>query len=247
MMATFAKMTWVEMKLFAREPLSLVFAFAFPLIVLVVLIASFPNPEDALAFGGVDPSAYYLAGYIAVVISTIGLVTLPVRVASYRERGILRRFRASSVPLWSVATAQVAVGIVMAAAGAVVLTVAGTAIYDAGLPESTGPVLAMFVLGTLAFVALGLLIGSVTRTARGAQALGMILFFPMWLLSGAGPPPDILGEGMRKVMDVLPLTHVVRAIQDPWIGLTPRALDVAVLLGILIVAGSLSIRRLRLA
>lgn len=245
MIRTFARMTWVEMKLFVREPLALVFAFAFPLVVLVVLIASFPNTPDAEGFGGIRPSDYYLAGYIAVVIATIGLVTLPVHVASYRERGILRRFRASSVPLWSVAAAQVAVGVVMSAVGAVVLIGAGTSIYGAGLPVSVGPVLVLFLLGTLAFLAIGFLIGSVTRTARGGQALGMILFFPMWLLSGAGPPPEILGEGMRTVMDVLPLTHVVRAIQDPWVGAAPRGMDVAILLGILLVAGVLSIRRLR--
>jgi ABC-2 type transport system permease protein len=244
-MTTFAKMTWVELKLFAREPLSLVFAFAFPVVVLVVLVASFPNTPDPEAFGGLRPSDYYLAGYIGVVISTIGLVTLPVHVASYRERGILRRFRASSVPAWSVVVAQVIVGILMAAVGGLVLIVAGTTIYEAALPVSVGSVLIMFLLSTLAFVAIGLLLGSVARTARGAQALGMILFFPMWLLSGAGPPPDILGEGMRNAMDVLPLTHVVRAIQDPWVGAQAREVDVLILVGIFLVAGTLSIRRLR--
>lgn len=244
-MRTFAKMTWVELKLFVREPLALVFAFAFPLVVLVVLIASFPNTGDAEGFGGLRPSDYYLAGYIGVVIGTIGLVTLPVHVASYRERGILRRFRASSVPAWTVIAAQVVVGILMATVGGVVLVAAGTSIYDAAAPVAVGRVLAMFLLSTLAFVAIGFLLGSLTRTARGAQALGMILFFPMWLLSGAGPPPEILGEGMRRVMDVLPLTYVVRAIQDPWVGAASGGSDVLVLVGVLLTAGALSLRRLR--
>lgn len=244
-MRAFAKMTWVELKLFAREPLALVFAFAFPLVVLVVLIASFPNTADAEGFGGLRPSDYYLAGYIGVVIATIGLVTLPVHVASYRERGVLRRFRASSVPAWSVVAAQVVVGILMAAVGGLVLVAAGTLIYGAELPVAVGRVLAQFFLGTLALLAIGFLLGSLTRTARGAQALGMILFFPMWLLSGAGPPPEVLGDGMRGVMDVLPLTHVVRAIQDPWVGAASRGVDMLVLTGILLVAGTLSISRLR--
>jgi ABC-2 type transport system permease protein len=243
-MRTFAKMTWVELKLFAREPLALVFAFAFPLVVLVVLIASFPS-GDTEAFGGLRPSDYYLAGYVGVVIGTIGLVTLPVHVASYRERGVLRRFRASSVPPWTVIAAQVVVGILMAAVGGMVLVAAGTSIYDAAAPVAVGRVLAMFLLSTLAFVAIGFLLGSVTRTARGAQALGMILFFPMWLLSGAGPPPEILGEGMERVMEVLPLTYVVRALQDPWVGAASGGSDALVLAGVLLTAGALSLRRLR--
>ena len=244
-MGAFAKMTWIELKLFVREPLALIFAFAFPLVVLVVLIASFPNTSGAEGFGGLRPSDYYLASYIGVVIGTIGLVSLPVHVASYRERGILRRFQASSVPAWSVMGAQVVVGIVMAAVGGVVLVAAGTSIYGAATPVAIGRALGMFMLSTLAFLAIGFLLGSVTRTARGAQALGMILFFPMWLLSGAGPPPEILGKGMSRIMDVLPLTHVVRGIQDPWVGAASRAIDVLVLAGLLLGASALSLRKFR--
>jgi ABC-2 type transport system permease protein len=246
-MRPLAKLTWVELKLFVREPFALIFTFAFPVIVLVVLAGVFGSEPDDEAFGGLIPSDYYLAGYVAVVIAAIGLVALPVHVATYRERGILRRFRASSVPAWNVLGAQVVVGLVMAIAGTIVLVIVGRLVYDAALPEASGRVGVAFTLSTLAFLAIGFLVAGVTRNARAAQSLGMILFFPMWLLSGAGPPPDVLTEGMRRVSDAMPLTYAVRALQDPWLGAGSGTADLIRLAVVAVVAGTLSVMTLRSA
>jgi len=244
-MRTLAKLTWVELKLFGREPFALIFTFAFPVMILVVLSGSF-EPDD-LAFEGERPADYYLASYVGVVIAAVGLVTVPVHVAAYRERGILRRFRASAVPAASVVGAQVIVGLLTAALGSVALVVAGKLIFDAALPESVGPVIVAFLVSTLAFLAIGFLLGSVARNARAAQAGGMILFFPLWLLSGAGPPPAVMSDGMRRLSAVLPLTYATRALQDSWLGSTSSSTDLLLLAGILVVAGALSIRALRSA
>jgi hypothetical protein len=91
-------------------------------------------------------------------------------------------------------------------------------VYGAALPVSPAAAAGGFLLGTVAFLSIGFLLAGIARRARAAQAIGMILFFPMWLLSGAGPPPGVMSEGMRSVSDVLPLTHVVGALQGPWLG-----------------------------
>lgn len=244
-MKALRKLTWVELKLFAREPFSLIFTLAFPIVLLIVLIGSF-KPDDP-AFGGQHPSNYYLASYIGVVIGAIGLIALPVHLAGYRERGVLRRFQASSIPTWSVIGSHLITGLVMATIGAIVLVLAATLIYGAALPATVGPMLGAFVLATLAFQALGFLLGSVMRSARAAQALGMLLFFPMWLLSGAAPPPSVMSAAMRHLSDALPLTYAVRAIQHPWLGSASRPLDLLLLATILVVAGALALRAARTA
>jgi ABC-2 type transport system permease protein len=239
-MRAFTKLTWVELKLLMREPFAIIFSIAFPLIVLVVITGSFA-PDDE-AFGGEKPSDYYLASYVGVVIGAVGLVALPVHLATYWERGILRRFRASSVPVWQTIGAQMAVGAAMAVIGSIVLVVAGSLMYDAALPERIGPVLLGFGIGTCAFLAIGVLIAVLTRNARAAQAVGMLLFFPMWLLAGSGPPPDVMSSGMREVSDVLPLTFLVRALQDPWLGRDGGALNIVLLAMITIVVLGASVR-----
>ena len=149
-MRTLAKLTWIEVKLFAREPIAVVFVFAFPLVVLLVLAGVFSRPETALGgFSGID---YYVPGYLAVVIAAIGLIGLPVHLASLRERGVLRRLRASSVSLTGVFGAQTAVHLARAALGGVVLLVAAGLVYDVHAPASVAGVALGYAVawGTLA-------------------------------------------------------------------------------------------------
>ena len=100
---TFRKLVWIELKLFLREPLSLAMALAFPLIVQVVMAGVFGREDSAQGnlFKGVIGIDYYTPSSMAVVIAALGLIFLPVRLATYRERGILRRFQASSIPSWT--------------------------------------------------------------------------------------------------------------------------------------------------
>ena len=88
-----AKLTWTEIKLGLREPTVAVFALAFPLILLYLLLNSFgtlPDPD----FGGVSPADWYVPAYAVGSIAATGLIAIPVHLAAYRERGVLRRLRA---------------------------------------------------------------------------------------------------------------------------------------------------------
>jgi ABC-2 type transport system permease protein len=133
----------------------------------------------------------------------------------------------------------------MAIASSIALIVFGRVFYDAAMPESPGLVLIGFLVGTITFLSVGVLLGIVTRNARGAQAVGMMLFFPMFLMSGAGPPRDIMSSGMRSVSDVLPLTWVVSSLQNPWLGEDMKWSNLILLGGLLAVCVGLSMRLLR--
>jgi ABC-2 type transport system permease protein len=62
-------------------------------------------------------------------------------------------------------------------------------------------------------------LGSLLPSARAAQAVGLLLFFPSFLLGSGGPPPKVMGSALRDVADVLPLTQVTKAIREPWLGI----------------------------
>ena len=220
-MRTLRKMTWVETKLLLREPLTVVFTFGFPFLVLVVLGQLFgntPDPEQPKIFRGVGPMDYYVPGYVGLTIAAIGLIALPVHLASYRERGVLRRFRASGLPPWAVIASQAIVGALASVAGSAFLVVLGFVGYDVHAPEQPGAVLLTFALSVCCFASIGIFLGAVMPSARAAQGIGLMLFFAMMFLSGTDGPRELLGEVLRRVGDVLPLTHVVVAMQDPWIG-----------------------------
>jgi ABC-2 type transport system permease protein len=243
-MSAITRLTRMELKLLTREPFILLFVFFFPIVVLLVLAGVFTTEGEA-QWGGTTPSTYYLAGYIGTVIATLSLVSVPVHVASYRDRGILRRFTASSVRAHIVLLSQLIVGLILAAAGSIALVITASVIYEIESPINIASVLVTFIVGTLSFVTLGLMLGVLMPTARSAQAVGLILLFPQWMLSGTGPPPEVMTDAMRSISQVLPMTRLVNALQSSWFGDGTNYTELVILTGILIVAGSIAMYRIR--
>lgn len=241
------KLTWVEIKLFVREPITMVFTFVLPLVFLFVLGGIFKNTPDfkTTAWRGVAPMDFYTPAYIGLVIASIGVIGLPVHITSYRERGVLRRLRASPIPLWSIFGSQMIVNFMIAILGGVLLTIVALLVYDVRLPASPALVIAAFAVSLLSFCALGTLLGAVLPTTRAAQGLGLILFIVMMLLSGCGPPPGMMTKAMQWVGDATPLHYVVGLIQDPWLGFGWNMPDFLIVTGIMVVALLLSVRFFR--
>jgi ABC-2 type transport system permease protein len=237
--------SWIELKLFLREPVTVIFTLALPPLVLFVLAQVFGNTPDPLYYRGVGPVTFYTPAYVALVVASLGLIGLPVHLAAYRERGVLRRLQAARVPARVLLTSQLFVMLVGAVAGAAILVAMARIRYDVRWPASWAGVVFALVVGVLAFGALGSLIGVVVRTARAAQGIGVLLWFVMMMVSGSGPPPEVLGGALRAIGTALPLKHLVIALQDPWIGRGVNWAETAILLGILAVAGGLTVPALR--
>ncbi|MCC7364976.1 MAG: ABC transporter permease [Dehalococcoidia bacterium] len=245
------KLAWIETKLFVREPLALLFAFAFPFFMLFVLAGVFGNDvdptdeENLRVWRGVGPTDYYISTYVGLVMASAGLITLPLRLASYRETGVLRRFRAAGVPLGVVLGAQVLVAIGMAIIGAAGIVVAGRAAYGAQMPESWPLVLVGSAMGLAMFAAIGLLLGAILPTSRAVQGAGLTLFIVMMMISGSGPPREVLTTVMQTVSDGLPLTHLNLLVQDAWLGFGWNTGQALVVVAITVVAGFLAVRFFR--
>lgn len=222
-MRTLAKLTWVEIKLFIREPITVIFTLALPIIFLFVMGGVFGNTPETndsgmVVFRGVGPLDYYIPAYFALVMMAIGTVALPVHFTGYRERGILRRLRASSISVWSVLGSQIIVSFIIAIIGSVLILVLGLLVYAPHLPQAPELLIPAFLLGLICFTALGFFLGAVLPSTRSAQGIGLILFFVMMILGGAGPPPEVLTGAMDIVGKITPLRHVILMLQDPSLG-----------------------------
>jgi ABC-2 type transport system permease protein len=71
----------------------------------------------------------------------------------------------------------------------------------------------------------------------------MMLFFPSFLLGSGGPPPSVMGDGVQKAADVLPLTWVTKSIREPWLGIGTPVLPLVLVAGLAIVAAVFAVRR----
>jgi ABC-2 type transport system permease protein len=243
-MRLLGKMSWLEQKLFLREPLTVLFALALPLVVLFVMGGVFGNESMPDVYRGVGAMNYYVPAYVALVTASVGLVSLPTHIASDRERGVLKRYRASGVSAWALVGAQVVVTFVISSVSALVLVAVAMPTHDVVSPDSVPLVLGGFVLVALSFAAIGVLLGAVLPSSRAAQALGVLLWFVLLIVGGAGPPPEVLSGVMGTIGDMTPLRQAIDVIQDGWLGLDP-GMSWLIVAGITVVAGVLAIRFFR--
>lgn len=233
-----------ELRLVARDPFTLAFTLAFPIVAMLVVGGAFGS-EPAHGFP-LNPSHWYIASYFTVMIGATGLVLLPVHIASYRERGVLRRFAAAGFPRWSFALAELILGLIAIAVAGVALLIVAAPVY--GVPGLQDPirVAAGMITGSIAFVGIGVLLGTLLPSARAAQAVGLLLYFPSLLLGVGGPPPFVMPPALRAVAENLPLALVNRAIRDPWLGLGHGTVPLLIVTAIAILATVLAVRRSRL-
>jgi len=242
-MRPFLKLVQLELLLFFRNPAAAFFTLVFPLILLFVFGSTFGNKAGpGREFGFMDLS---VPGYLAMIVGSTGLMAIPAWISSYRERGVFRRLKLTPIGPGQLLLAQGVVGLFTAFLGCVLLFIAGTLVFHLSLPKSPLGVLAAFVLGSAAMFCLGAMVASVTRTTRAAQAIGQALYFPMLFLSGAAFPRALMPAGVRRVSEVLPLTHVTELVSRLWLQGVWRPASVFVLLGLLVLAGAVARRSFR--
>jgi ABC-2 type transport system permease protein len=245
-MNTLFKYTWTETKLFLREPFGAFFTLLFPLMMLFLFGSIYGNEPSPIfnGYGSVDVS---VPAYTSMIIGTTGIMSLTITMSAYREKGILRRLRATPLQPQVILTAQVLVIFLMTILGMGLLILAGKLVYNLRFDGNPLDVALAFVLGSLSFFALGFVLAGVMPTARTAQVIGMVIFYPMLFLSGAGLPLEILPDGIRKISNFLPLTHVVTLLRGLWIGegWNQHITEVVVLVSLLVVGVLISAKTFR--
>jgi ABC-2 type transport system permease protein len=232
------KLTWLELKIFAREPLGLLGSILIPVAMFLIIGRSVagsgrrgaPAPETAQFIVLTLP---VLASILIALSAVLSLVTI---IAIYREGGILKRLRATPLRPATILSAHVVVKLLMTVITMSLLVLAGKRYYPVELDLPFVSLLSALLLSTLSILSMGFVIASLVPTARFAQPVGALLFYPMIALSGLFVPVAALPPGLRGVARLLPLTYVVSFLSGVLRGEGWRAHlgDVGVLLVVLI-------------
>ncbi len=231
------KLTWMEMKLFLREPMAAFFTLIFPLMMLFLFGSIYGNKPSQF-FGGYGSVDVSVPAYTAMIIANSGLISLVAYLAFYREYGILRRMRATPLRPQAILTSQVVVLFSMTTLGMLLLVIAGKFVYGLRFAGHPASVFGAFLLSSLSFFAIGFVLASVIGTARTANIVGMMVYFPMIFLSGATIPREVLPATIREYAQLLPLTHVVTLLRGLWMGDSwSQHLPEAAILVVLLAAG----------
>lgn len=212
------RLTWLEIKIFVREPLGLISTVGLP-VLMFVLLGRVLVPRARIAspqvprFVSVDLPIF--ASLLIVASAVLSLVTI---VAIYREGGILKRLRATPLRPHVILTAHVVVKLLFTALTLALMVLAGRRYYpvDAAVPLVSFTLALLFC--TVAIASLGFVIASVVPTARFAQPIGTLVVYPMLGLSGLFMPIESLPATLQAVARVLPLTYAVSLLRGIWHG-----------------------------
>jgi ABC-2 type transport system permease protein len=245
-MSALLTMTKVEWKLFRRDGMSLFFGLVFPPVLLLALgafIPGFREPNDGL--GGQRVIDLYLPIVIGLALASLSLSAFPTYMATYREKGVLRRLATTPVGPARLLGAQLLVNVGVAVV-AVVLTIAVAVIgFDVAATGNPLGLLAAFVLMATAMFAVGLVIAAVSPRASVATGIGMAAYFPALFFAGVYFPRDAMPVSLRVVSDATPVGSGVQALQDTLAGSWPHPLNLAVLMIWIAVSGVVAVRLFR--
>ncbi len=240
------KLTLIEVKLFLREPIAVFFTFAFPLLLLFIFGSIWGN-EPSEWFGGLGMIDISVPMFGAILIASTGLMGIPITLATYREKRIFRRLCATPLRPWAIILANNFVNLVVTLLGALLLVTVAKLVYNLRFLGDAPSVLLAFVLGCAAFFSVGFLIAGLAPTARVAQVAGMVLFYPNLFLSGAAIPKEKFPQAVRNFSRLIPLSHVVDLLRGLWAGEAwgEHLIEVAVLIGMLVMGATISARTFR--
>ena len=221
MLRGFWKLTWVEMKIFVREPMGFVGTVGIPVILFLVLgrMLRVGRPDVAPA-AAVPFNVAILAALFIALGSVQSLVAI---IAIYREGGILKRLRATPLSPVTILSAQVGVKLAFALLSLLLLVLAGKRVFPGVMHVSLLSFSAALLLSTLSILSLGFVLASIVPTARFAQPIGTAVLYPMVALSGLFYPLDRFPPALRIVALGLPTTHAVALMQGIWDGSGWRA------------------------
>lgn len=242
-MSTLTKITNVEYKLFLRDTTSAVMAFALP-IGLMVVFGSIGLGQDDAGDDGVS-EGFLPVMALSLSIGLLALSVLPTVLATYREKGILRRLSTTPVHPGNVLAAQLLVNLAAAVVAAALVLVLAAAAFDLGTPGNASGFLVAFVLTSSALFGLGLLVAALAPTGKAATSIGMLLFFPSMFFAGVWTPGDLMPEWARPVRDVSPLGAGMEAMQDAWDGSWPDTTNLLALVVATLLAGGIAARVFR--
>lgn len=208
-----AKLAWVEIKIFLREPMGAIGTIVIPVALFVVLGRSLRgNAAEA-------PFVTQGLPVFAVLFVTIGAVlSLTTIIAIYREGGILKRLKATPLSPLVILSTHVVVKLVLTSVTLGLLFLAGRRFYAGPPPPAPWSFLLGVGLVGLSLMSLGFVLASVVRTARFAQPIGSILLYALLGISGLFFPIGKLPAVWQTVALGSPLTHAVELLRGLWLG-----------------------------
>jgi ABC-2 type transport system permease protein len=241
----FNRLAYIETKLFLREKVATLAVFGLPIALVIGfgLIPGFGKPQKGLS--DQIGTEYIAAIGVGIVLATLGLNGVPMVIAQYRERGILRRLAVTPVRPLTLLVAKLVVWAVAAVLSVALVVGVVRVAFHVPLPVAPGWFIGSLLLAIASLFAVGMCVAAVAPTARTATGLGMLLFFPNLFFAGIYFPTEEMSPTMRQIGNFTPLGAALHAVRDSWMGIDPRLEYLGIMAAWTLAAGAMAARFFR--
>jgi ABC-2 type transport system permease protein len=244
-MRVYTKLTRSELRLFLREPVLVFFSVLFPSILVIILgsVPAFRKPIDDL--GGATVIDLYVNIAVILLLAMLALQATPLVLATYRERGVLRRLETTPARPLILLGAQLTVSVGTAIVSAALVLAIGRIFFAVTLAAQFGSFVVGFILAALAVFAIGLFVAAIVPNAKAAQSTGTLLFFPLMFFAGLWVPRETMPKVLQRIADFTPLGAAERALHDAASGHWINGLSLTVLIAYILVFGAAAAKLFR--
>jgi len=203
----------LEVRQFFRGRESMIFSFAFP-IMLLVIFASIFNFEIA---PGIKFAQYFIAGMIAAAQLTNGFQTLGIQIPIERDRGVLKRLAGSPMPPAAYFIGKVVMVYTVGLIETVLLLAIAVTLFDLELPDTPAKWFTLAwitMLGIAACTLCGIAFSSIPREGKRAPAVVTPVALVLQFISGVFFVFTDLPRWMQHVAAVFPLKWMTQGMRS---------------------------------
>ena len=207
-----------QLRLFVRSPRAPVASVATPLVLLALLAAITDHAEEPGYHAGLT------ASMVTLGIASTCYTTLAASLIASRDAGVLKRLRATPLPVWRHVTGRVLATVVVAVAQALLVTAVALAAFGArARPADVGWSAAGLLLGPVTVGLIGVAIAQVVPRGDAAATLLSTTLLPVVLVSGVFFPVGRLPGWAAAIAEASPLTHLATLLGASPAGWTDAA------------------------
>lgn len=245
-MKVFRTMFKTETKLSLRGMDMAIFAIIMPVIIVIILGVVLGGKP---AFEGAEYTFFEQSfGAVASIgICAAGVMGLPLVVADYRHKKILKRFKVTPVSPTVILMVQVAVNMLQSVISLILVYVVSAIFFGYKMEGSLFGFLGAYLLVMLSIYSIGIMVAGTAANVKIANLISCILYFPMLIFSGATLPYEIMPKALQRIADVLPLTQGIKLLKAMSLGLPYHSALVPIIMMIItaVVCVGVSVRFFR--
>jgi len=207
-----------DQKAFWRNPASVFFTVAFPIVLLVIFATIFGN-DTIEELGGVKTTTYYVPAIVTMAVVSATMQSLVMTLVTARENGRLKRGRGTPMPAWVFIAGRVNNSILLSLVMLVLITAIGRVVYGVDVPwERLPAVLVTLVVGAAAFCCLGVAFTAAVPSEDAAAPMINAVLLPLYFLSGVFIPESEIPAGVLHVAEAFPIRHFFEAFYAAFTG-----------------------------